>query len=109
VEVQVGQEVQPPGVSTTLDEAEQVEPKCLLKRSMVVVSFPRGTCLSVNLHPYVERWTDAALRRLLRCRVLGLHSRELKMRTPFPDRSATVVLTLDRPPRHSFGYHLGNA
>jgi hypothetical protein len=36
----VGQEVQPPGVSTTLDEAEQVEPKCLLKRSMVVVSFP---------------------------------------------------------------------
>ena len=40
MEVQVGQEVQPPGVSTTLDEAEQVEPKCLLKRSMVVVSFP---------------------------------------------------------------------
>jgi len=35
---QVGQEVVPPGISTTLDEAEQVEPKCLLKRSMVVVS-----------------------------------------------------------------------
>jgi hypothetical protein len=30
---QVGQEVQLPGVSTTLDEAEQVEPNCLLKRS----------------------------------------------------------------------------
>ena len=34
----VGQLVQPPGVSTTLDETEQVEPICLLKRSMVVVS-----------------------------------------------------------------------
>ena len=30
---QVGQDVVPPGVKTTLAEAEQVEPKCLLKRS----------------------------------------------------------------------------
>src|SRR3989442_808787 len=35
---QVGQEVLPPGVSTTLDEAEQVEPTCLLKRSMLLLS-----------------------------------------------------------------------
>jgi len=31
---QVGQDVVPPGVNTTLAEAEQVEPKCLLKRSI---------------------------------------------------------------------------
>jgi len=35
----VGQEVVPPGVNTTMDEVEQVEPKCLLNLSMVSVSF----------------------------------------------------------------------
>lgn len=35
---QVGQEVQLPGASTTLQEGAQVEPKCLLKRTMVDVS-----------------------------------------------------------------------
>jgi hypothetical protein len=34
----VGQEVVPPGVSTTLDKVEQVEPKCLVKRSIFLVS-----------------------------------------------------------------------
>jgi hypothetical protein len=36
---QVGQEVQPPGVRTTLDKAKQVEPMFFpLKRNMVVAS-----------------------------------------------------------------------
>jgi hypothetical protein len=38
---EVGQEVVPPGVSTTLDKAEQVEPMCLVKRSILVVSFTK--------------------------------------------------------------------
>ena len=48
----VGQLVQPPGVSTTLDETEQVEPICLLKRSMVVVSLLSLKNSPLNLHPH---------------------------------------------------------
>jgi hypothetical protein len=44
---QVGQDVVPPGASTTVDAAEQVEPKFFsLKRSMVVSPFLRGTSAS---------------------------------------------------------------
>jgi hypothetical protein len=43
----VGQEVVPPGVSTTLDKVEQVEPKCLVKRSIFLVShIHRNICVA---------------------------------------------------------------
>lgn len=41
----VGQDVVPPGVRTTVEEAEQVEPKCWVKRSIAVVSPSLGTRL----------------------------------------------------------------
>jgi hypothetical protein len=53
---QVGQEVVPPGVRTTLDGAEHVEPTCLLKRSMVVSSFHRG--MSADTRGDVGRLED---------------------------------------------------
>jgi hypothetical protein len=40
--------VVPPGVSTTLDEAEQVDPRCSVKRSMAAFPlFSRDTLLSL--------------------------------------------------------------